>query len=61
MCCMWSVCEREGIRKTPGLEVPSPEMKEAAGAAGLGLHHLTFHQPCLRVPVSPERVLLSVF
>ena len=46
---------------TPGLEVPSPEMKEAAGAAGLGLHHLTFHQPCLRVPVSPERLLLSVF
>ena len=48
MCCMWSVCEREGIRKTLGLEMPSPEVKEAAGAAGL-----TFHQQCMRVPVSP--------
>ena len=36
MCCMLSVCEREGIKKTPGLEVPSPEVEEAAGAAGLG-------------------------
>lgn len=61
MCCMWSVCEREGIRKTPELEVPSPEVAEAAGTQAWGLHRLTFHQQCLRVPVSPECLLSSVF
>lgn len=61
MCCMWSVCEREGIRKTLELEVPSPEVAEAAGTQAWGLRRLTFHQQCLRVPVSPECLLSSVF
>lgn len=55
------VCET-GNREYPrvfdlsnqGMEVPWAEMGKAAGGAGVGLHHLTFHQQSLRVQISPH-------